>query len=114
MRLLAGKPQPPPEREDLLAKRMPMDFLREELTNLTDHAMAARRHGGDRWKAAAEVFRELPDLLPSKHVPNNTMSPAEQQAFGDGYAQQRIAYREKYGPLVDGRRGPRPSDGAPS
>ncbi|EYT78123.1 hypothetical protein CF54_39105 [Streptomyces sp. Tu 6176] len=102
LRLLAGRPGEPPEPDELLVKEMPMDFLGEELSSVMDHLMTARRRGGGHWKAAAETFRELPGPLLPRRIPGHTMSPGEQRAFVDGYAEQRTAYAEKYGHLVAG------------
>ncbi|MFB7595100.1 hypothetical protein [Streptomyces sp. NPDC056160] len=102
IRLLAGKGGAAPRRDDLAVKEMPMRFLGKELSSLMDHVMAARCRGGDHWKSAAEVFREIPDLLPPGGVPGDTMNPREMHAFADGYAEQRAAHAEKYGRLVEG------------
>ncbi|WP_037853049.1 hypothetical protein [Streptomyces sp. NRRL S-340] len=102
IRLLAGKAGPAPRREDLVVKQRPLHFLDKELASLSVHVLAAKCRGGGHWDAAAEVFREVPDLLPPQRVLADNMSPAEQRAFAAGYAEQRAAYAEKYGRLVEG------------
>lgn len=102
IRLLAGETGRPPRQEDLLVKEKPSDFLETAMASLLDHLMAAKRRGGEHWKAAAEVYGAIPGLLPLRQVPGHTMGPGPQRAFADGYAQQRAAHAEKYGRLVEG------------
>ncbi|MFC9913585.1 hypothetical protein [Streptomyces sp. NPDC059862] len=100
LRLLAQSDETPPERDELLAKKQPSESLGKLLPSMANHLMRARKLGGDRWKAAVEVFRDIPDLLPAGQVPDKTMSPDKQRAFADGYDEQRSKYAEKFGRLL--------------
>ncbi|MFF4758957.1 hypothetical protein [Streptomyces sp. NPDC001292] len=101
LRLLGGDGGTPPEQDGFLAKKVPAALLREELGSLTDHLFAAKSRGGDRWEAAVKVFREIPDLLPSKKLPSTTMGPDEQTAFAKGYAKQRSLHAKEFGRLLE-------------
>ncbi|MFF8543050.1 hypothetical protein ACF060_22395 [Streptomyces werraensis] len=100
LRLLATSEGSPPKPEEFLAKKRPATVVDRELSALGSHLLRARRRGGERWKAAVTVHRELPDLLPADGVSRDTMSPPEQQAFSSGYAEGLDHYRDKFGELL--------------
>lgn len=88
-----------PEESAFRGKKVPVQLLAGNQASLMKNLLLARRHGGDRWKAAAEVFRDIPDLLPP-NLPANTMEPGEENAFITGHQKQIAAYQEKFGALV--------------
>ncbi|MEV7128779.1 hypothetical protein [Streptomyces sp. NPDC093260] len=100
VRLLTAGGGTPPESGTFPPKAMPSELVGGELKALTGRLLTARGRDDDRWKAAAEVFREIPDLLPKK-LPGKNMSEAELKAFADGYDAQRATHAEKYGRLLE-------------
>ncbi|MFF9491650.1 hypothetical protein [Streptomyces flaveolus] len=100
LRLLATSKGSPPEPGEFLSKKVPARLLDEELSHLATHLVRARSRGGERWKAAASVYRELPDLLPPSRLPRDTMSPGEQAAFSTGYAERLAHDRKEFGDLL--------------
>ncbi|MER7485964.1 hypothetical protein ABTY20_08670 [Streptomyces sp. NPDC126497] len=101
LRLLAASGGSPPGPEEFLSKKVPKQLLDEELSHLADRLLRARERGGEPWKAAVTVHRELPDLLPPSRLPHDTMSPAEQAAFSAGYAERLAHDRKEFGELLD-------------
>ncbi|MEU2877624.1 hypothetical protein [Streptomyces sp. NPDC007070] len=100
VRLLAKGGGTPPESGAFPPKAMPTELVGGELKALTGRLLTARGRDADRWKAAVEVFRDVPDLLPKK-LSDKNMSEAELKAFADGYDAQRAAHTEKYGRLLE-------------
>ncbi|MGC0377157.1 hypothetical protein [Streptomyces sp. SAI-229] len=100
LRLLATSKGSPPEPEEFLSKEVPEHLLDEELSRLAAHLVRARSRGGEHWKAAVTVYRELPDLLPPSRLPRDTMSPGEQAAFSAGYAERLAHDRKEFGELL--------------
>ncbi|MEU8650308.1 hypothetical protein [Streptomyces sp. NPDC048737] len=88
-----------PEESTFRGKKVPVRLLADAQASLMKHLLLARRQGGDRWKAVAEVFRDIPDLLPS-HLPGTTMEPGEENAFVAGREKQFAVYKEKFGALL--------------
>ncbi|MFF9058408.1 hypothetical protein ACIRPQ_03840 [Streptomyces sp. NPDC101213] len=99
LRRLAVPDAKAPEESGFRGKKVPVQLLAGDQASLMKHLLLARRHGGARWEAATEVFRDIPDLLPS-HLPGHTMEPGEENAFVAGHQQQIAAYKEKFGALV--------------
>ncbi|MFJ4692053.1 hypothetical protein [Streptomyces sp. NPDC088766] len=99
LRRLATPETKAPEESAFRRKKVPAHLLAEGLGSVMKNLSCARGHGGDRWAAAAEVFRDLPDLLPS-NLPGNTMEPGEENAFIAGHSKQLEHYKEKFGALV--------------
>ncbi|MER5749793.1 hypothetical protein [Streptomyces sp. NPDC002088] len=100
LRLLVTPGAAAPERDEFLAKKVPAQLLDKELPSLANHLILAKRRGSDRWKAAVEVFREIPGLLPPGRLPDDTMGPSEQRAFADGYTEQLTKYKEKWSQIL--------------
>lgn len=100
LRLLAASEGSPPEPEDFLSKEVPSLLLGKELPHLAVHLVRARSRGGEHWKAAVAVYREIPDLLPSARLPHTTMRPGEQAAFSAGYAERLAHDRKEFGELL--------------
>lgn len=100
LRLLATSKGSPPEPGEFLSKEVPAHLLGEELPHVAAHLVRARSRGGEHWKAAAAVYRELPDLLPTARLPRDTMSPGEQAAFSAGYAERLAQDRKEFGELL--------------
>ncbi|MET9500889.1 hypothetical protein ABZY42_03965 [Streptomyces sp. NPDC006622] len=97
-RLATSEGQPP--RQDVFrGKKVPAKLLADGLGSLMRNVLLARRHGGDRWKAAVEVFHEIPDFL-GADLPATTMGTREQMAFVAGYEKQLAEYRERFGALL--------------
>ncbi|MFD4571332.1 hypothetical protein ACFWNK_21495 [Streptomyces sp. NPDC058417] len=97
-RLGAGEGQAP-EGSGFRGKKVPVRLLREGLSGAGWHLVRAKARGAERGKAAAEIFRALPDLLPPR-LPGSTMEPGEEDAFVAGYEQQLATYRDKFGALL--------------
>ncbi|GHH92735.1 hypothetical protein [Streptomyces capillispiralis] len=100
LRLLSTSEGSPPEPEEFLSKKVPAQLLGEELPHLAAHLVRARSRGGEHWRAAVTVYRELPDLLPSARLPHATMGPDEQAAFSAGYAARLAQDRKEFGELL--------------
>ncbi|MFH9858416.1 hypothetical protein [Streptomyces sp. NPDC017202] len=99
LRRLAVPGTKAPEESAFRGKKVPAHLLAEDLGAVMKNLSYARRHGGERWAAAAEVFRDLPDLLPS-NMPGNTMEPGEENAFIAGREKQIAVYEKKFGALL--------------
>lgn len=99
MRRLAHPEAAAPDVRTFRGKRVPTRLLADGLRTLPENLLTARGRGGDRWKAAAEVFREVPDLL-EPGVPGSTMDRAEEERFIAGYGGQLGHYRERFGQLL--------------
>jgi hypothetical protein len=99
MHYLATSEGQPPEGDAFRGKKVPTKLLAAGLGSLMRNFLLARRHGGDRWKAAVEVFHEIPDFLKAE-LPATTMGSGEERAFIAGYEKQLAAYRTKFGALL--------------
>ncbi|WP_086772057.1 hypothetical protein [Streptomyces bobili] len=99
MHRLATSEGQPPEGDAFRGKKVPTKLLAAGLGSLMRNFQLARRHGGDRWKAAVEVFHDIPDFLQAE-LPATTMGSGEQTAFIAGYEKQLAAYRERFGALL--------------
>ncbi|MGV9554881.1 hypothetical protein [Streptomyces sp. NPDC003522] len=99
LRRLAAPGTRAPEESAFRGKKVPVRLMAEGMGSAMRNLSEARRHGGARWAAAAEVFRDLPDLLPSR-LPGTTMEPGEEKAFISGHETQLALYKEKFGELL--------------
>ncbi|MFD7438441.1 hypothetical protein [Streptomyces sp. NPDC059861] len=98
LRRLALPRQTPPDPEQYVEKHQASELLKDNTTAVFDHLCQAKARGNTRADAAVTVFRELADLLPANgRLPDNTMSPAQESAFADGYRTRCADHEERFG-----------------
>ncbi|WP_327315217.1 hypothetical protein [Streptomyces sp. NBC_01235] len=89
-----------PDVKGFRGKKVPTRLLSDGLRTLMENFLLARRRGGDGWKAAVEVFQEIPGFLQAD-LPGSTMGLGEETTFIAGYDKQLADYRERFGPLLE-------------
>ncbi|WP_406008792.1 hypothetical protein OG440_23740 [Streptomyces sp. NBC_00637] len=84
-----------PDVQRFRRKKVPVELVGDGLRTLARDLLLARSRGGERWRAAVEVFREIPDFLQAA-LPGSTMDPAEEAAFIAGFQEQLTHYKERF------------------
>jgi hypothetical protein len=84
----------------LKAVKSPRSTLAPHLRELANRLLEAKQKSAARGKAAAEVFKAIPELVPAKGQLPNTLGDTEAAQFLDGFHAQKRSYEEEYGALV--------------
>ncbi|MDR6978660.1 hypothetical protein J2X68_005386 [Streptomyces sp. 3330] len=87
-----------PDVKRFRGKKVPTELVSDGLRTLARDLLLARNRGGERWQAAVEVFREIPDFLQTA-LPGSTMDPAEETAFVAGFQKQLADHQKRFGVL---------------
>ncbi|CAL9427841.1 hypothetical protein SUDANB58_01984 [Streptomyces sp. enrichment culture] len=90
----------PSERDDLKGKDSPGERIAALRQDVLADLFAATRKG-DHAKAAGELFRAIPDLIPPQGALRHCIGEAEQKRFAEGYRAQLAELRGKHGGLLD-------------
>ncbi|WP_395570807.1 hypothetical protein [Streptomyces sp. BK79] len=102
LKFLVDSNAPKPSVEDTFGgKDRPRKWIQDLELNLLDALVTAVQKGRHA-KAASEVFRALPALIPSQAVAlDKNLSPPELAAFNAGHRAQLTSLKETFPELVD-------------
>jgi hypothetical protein len=97
LRSLADPGEPLPGADAFTGKFVPVQRIDDLKSNPYDALLRARKRGDAHWKAAAAVFRTLPDLLERGPLPpTGTLGDDRRPDFVAGYEAQLAALRKDH------------------
>ncbi len=101
LRSLADPGQPLPGADAFTGKFVPAQRINDLRSNPYDALLRARTRDDAHWKAAAAVFRSLPDLLEQGPLPpTGTLGDDRRPDFIAGYDAQLAQFKEDFPALL--------------